>query len=50
MKDKSVEKEILDEIHKLGKGQQVEVLEFVRSLAKSEMEVHPARLCCALQE
>ena len=38
MKDTSVEKEILDEIHKLGKGQQAEVLEFVRSLAKSEME------------
>ena len=30
MKDTSVEKEILDEIHKLGKGQQAEVLEFVR--------------------
>ncbi len=35
MKDTSVKKEILDEIHKLGKGQQAEVLEFVRSLAKS---------------
>ena len=36
MKDTSVEKEILDEIHKLGKGQQAEVLEFVRALAKSD--------------
>ena len=43
MKDTSVEKEILDEIHKLGKGQQVEVLEFVRSLAKSEMEGVPGK-------
>ena len=43
MKDTSVEKEILDEIHKLGKGQQTEVLEFVRSLAKSEMEGAPGQ-------
>ena len=38
MKDTSVEKEILLEIHKLGKGQQAEVLEFVRSLTKTEVE------------
>ena len=43
MKDTSVEKEILDEIHKLGKGQQAKVLEFVRSLAKSEMEGVPGK-------
>ena len=43
MKDTSVEKEILDEIHKLGKGQQTEVLEFVRSLAKPEMEGVPGK-------
>lgn len=39
-----VEKEILDEIHKLGKGQQAEVLEFVRSLAKSEMTGAPGKM------
>ena len=38
-----VEKEILDEIHKLGKGQQAEVLEFVRSLAKSETTGVPGK-------
>ena len=38
MKDTSVENEILDEINKLEKGQQAEVLEFVRSLAGSDME------------
>ena len=43
MKDTPVEKEILDEIHKLGKGQQAEVLEFVRSLAKSELEGAPGK-------
>ena len=43
MKDTSVKKEILDEIHKLGKGQQAEVLEFVRSLAKSEQEGVPGK-------
>ena len=43
MKDTSAEKEILDEIHKLGKGQQAEVLEFVRSLANSEMEGVPGK-------
>ncbi|MXX40287.1 MAG: hypothetical protein F4Z85_19880 [Gemmatimonadetes bacterium] len=42
MKD-TVEKEILDEIHKLGKGQQAEVLEFVRSLAKSAMTGAPGQ-------
>lgn len=43
MKDTSIEKEILDEIHKLGEGQQAEVLEFVRSLANSEMEGVPGK-------
>ena len=43
MKDTSIEKEILDEIHKLEKGQQAEVLEFVRSLAKSELEGVPGK-------
>lgn len=43
MKDTSIEKEILNEIHKLGKGQQAEVLEFVRSLAKPEIEGVPGR-------
>ena len=43
MKDTSAEKEILNEIHKLGKGQQVEVLEFVRSLAKPEIEGVPGK-------
>ena len=43
MKDAFVKKEILDEIHKSGKGQQAEVLEFVRSLAKSEMEGVPGK-------
>ena len=43
MKDTSVEKEILDEIHKLGKGQQAEVLEFVRSLAKPAMTGTPGQ-------
>ena len=43
MKDSSIAQEILDEIHKLGKGQQAEVLEFVRSLAKSEMEGVPGK-------
>ena len=43
MKDTSVEKEILDEIHKLKKGQQAEVLEFVRSLARPEMEGVPGK-------
>ena len=43
MKDTSVEKEILDELHKLEKGQQTEVLEFVRSLTRSEMEGVPGK-------
>ena len=43
MKDPSVEKEILYEIHKLEEGQQAEVLEFVRSLAKSEMKGVPGK-------
>ena len=43
MKDTSVEKEILDEIHKLKKGQQAEVLEFVRSLARPDMEGVPGK-------
>lgn len=43
MKDSSVEKEILDEIHKLEKGQQTQVLEFVRSFAKSGMEGVPGK-------
>ena len=43
MKNASVAQEILDEIHKLGKGQQAEVLEFVRSLTKSEMEGAPGK-------
>ena len=43
MEATSVKQEILDEIHKLGKGQQVEVLEFVRSLAKSEMTGVPGK-------
>lgn len=43
MKEASVEKEILDEINKLEKGQQAEVLEFVRSFAKSGMEGVPGK-------
>ncbi|MXW80081.1 MAG: hypothetical protein F4Z57_14065 [Gemmatimonadetes bacterium] len=43
MKDSSVAQKILDEIHKLGKGQQAEVLEFVRSLTRSEMEGVPGK-------
>ena len=43
MKNTSVEKEILANIHKLGEGQQAEVLEFVRSLAKSEMKGAPGK-------
>ena len=43
MTDTSVEKEILDEIHKLEKDQQKEVLEFVRSLAKSDLVGAPGK-------
>ena len=43
MKDSSIAQEILDEIHKLGKGQQAEVLEFVRSLTRSAMAGVPGK-------
>jgi hypothetical protein len=43
MTDISVEKEILDEIHKLGEDQQKEVLEFVRSLASFELVGVPGK-------
>jgi hypothetical protein len=43
MTDTSAEKEILDEIHKLGKDQQQEVLEFARSLARSRLAGSPGK-------
>ena len=43
MKETSVAQEILNEVHKLGKIQQAEVLEFVRSLAKPAMAGVPGQ-------
>ena len=43
MTDTSVEKEIINEIHKLGEDQQKEVLGFVRSLSKFELVGVPGK-------
>jgi hypothetical protein len=43
MLETSVEKEILNEIHRMKTEQQVKVLEFVRSLAKSSGKAIPGK-------
>ena len=43
MTDTSVEEEIFDAIHKLGKNHQKEVLEFIRSLVRSELAGVPGK-------